>query len=342
MKSVGWASGLRMPAEWEPHEATWLAWPHDTDTWPTQMEEVRAVWLDMIAAIADGEQVHVLANDRAMREDVAKRLAQRGLSRNVFLHEIPTDDVWIRDSGPIFVRSGGGVAATHWLFDCWGKKYEPGKHDSCLPERIAEATDCRRIQTGIVLEGGSIDVNGEGDCLTTRQCLLNPNRNAHLTQEEIEGFLDNYLGASHVIWLGEGIAGDDTDGHVDNIARFVSPDTIVAAVETDASDVNHAPLEANLGLLRAARDRRARPFTVVPLPMPGPLAALEGRLPASYANFYVANGAVLVPIFRCPRDHEALAVLKDLFAGRRVVGLPSEALVLGLGGVHCVTREQPA
>lgn len=306
------------------------------------MEDVRAVWLDMMAALSDGEEVHVLVNDRITREDVASRLARRGLSRNIFLHEVPTDDAWIRDSGPLFVRSPEGIAATQWIFNAWGKKYEPWENDRRVARHVAEIVGCPSVETEIVLEGGSIDMNGEGLCLATRQCLLNANRNPQLTQGEIEAWLAKVLGAQEVIWLMDGIAGDDTDGHVDDVARFVSSRTVVAALEKNQRDENFAPLAENAGRLRSWKDSLGRHLTVVPLPMPRPVTCASGRLPASYANFYISNSVVLVPVFTDPADREALAIFKDLFPRRAVVGLDARALVLGLGAIHCVTQQQPA
>lgn len=229
-----------------------------------------------------------------------------------------------------------------WIFNSWGKKYGPWGLDDVVPQRVAEVLRLPVFEPGMVLEGGSIDVNGLGTLLTTTQCLLNKNRNAGLTKKEIEGHLTEYLGATNILWLGEGIVGDDTDGHIDDIARFVGPRTVVAAVEEDPTDENYKPLRENLKLLKGMKDQEGRPLEIVPLPMPGPLFYQNQRLPASYANFYIGNGVVLAPLFDHPNDEKALAVLKKIFPTRRIVGINATDLVWGLGAFHCVTQQQPS
>lgn len=340
------ALGYRMPAEWEPHTATWLAWPHNEDTWPGRLPQVRDIFLDMIEALHRHETVHLLVNDAATAEQVDQRIRERGLEAGAInLHEMPTADAWLRDSGPIFLTGDSPqltLAASAWRFNAWGGKYADLQADAGLSQRIASRLGVRCFAPGIVLEGGAIDVNGSGACLTTEQCLLHPNRNPDLQRADIECHLGATLGVCHVIWLGRGIAGDDTDGHVDDVARFVGPSTVVCALETDPQDANFAPLQDNLRRLRAATDECGRSLDVVPLPMPGRVGSPQERLPASYANFYIANGVVLVPVYDHPNDDRALRTLQDLFSGRRVIGIPCEPLVWGLGAIHCVTQQQPA
>jgi len=339
--------GYFMPAEWHPHEATWLAWPKDPITWPDRVPQVELIFLKMIALLSSGQRVELLVDDAATEASIRERLKSLPANlSNVQFRRLPTVDSWIRDYGPNFLlrfdRSSSELAFNHWIFNAWGGKYEELKRDTDVPSKLAPLLGVPCFTPGIVLEGGSIDVNGAGTCLTTEQCLLNPNRNPNLSKEEIEGYLKRYLGVRQVIWLGEGIAGDDTDGHVDDIARFVAPDTIVCAVEEDPGDENYRLLEENLRRLQLERDVKGNPFNVVRLPMPGRVDGLEGRLPASYANFFIANGIVLVPVFGHKNDDRAVEILERLFPGRRVVGINCEPLVWGLGAIHCVTQQQPA
>jgi agmatine deiminase len=337
--------GYFMPAEWHPHEATWLSWPKDPLTWPDKVPQVQEIFLEIIRVLTQGEEVRLLVDDQATEEAVGSQLSEAELRRLVF-HQVQTVDSWIRDYGPNFLLRRNPEAVelvfNDWMFNAWGNKYEELKRDTLVPVHIAGILGVPFFSPGIVLEGGSIDVNGERVCMTTEQCLLNANRNPTLTRDDIEGYLKNYLGVEKVIWLGEGIAGDDTDGHIDDIARFVAPDTIVYALEEDPADADYAPLQDNFRRLRSERDHRGRPFQLVPLPMPGAVMGPEGRLPASYANFYIANGHVLVPTFGHKNDARALEQLQALFPDRRVIGLHSEPLVHGLGAIHCVTQQQPA
>jgi len=341
------ALGYRMPAEWEPHAATWLAWPHNTVTWPDQLAQVQDLFVHMIAALQEHELVHLLVNEAATAAQVRQRLQRCGTPQErVVVHQWRTADAWLRDSGPIFVTAAPGVApplALHdWGFNAWGGKYADLLPDNDLPRQIAAYLGVPRFEPGIILEGGSIDVNGRGTCLTTEQCLLNPNRNPHLQRPDIERFLHDYLGVHRVIWLGQGIAGDDTDGHIDDIARFVNPTTVLCALAEDPQDPNYAVLQDNYRRLQAATDQEGRPLQVLALPMPGQVGPESARLPASYANFYIANGVVLLPIYDHPNDAKALTLVQDVFADRRVLALPCEPLVWGLGAIHCVTQQQPA
>jgi agmatine deiminase len=339
------ALGFRMPAEWEPHAGTWLSFPRpDGISFPGLYERVPALWLRMIEELSAGEDVHVNVLDAADEARVRALVDASATARRerVRLHRIPTNEPWCRDHGPIFVTRPGEVAVVDWGYNAWGGKYPPYDRDDAVPRQVATLLGLRTFRPGIVMEGGSLDVNGRGTLLTTESCLLNSNRNPTLDRAAIERHLGEYLGVRHVIWLGDGIAGDDTDGHVDDITRFVAPDTIVTAIEDDPTDENHAPLRDNRERLRAARDQDGRPFTVLELPMPRPVVRDGQRLPASYANFYVGNAVVLVPTFDDPSDAAALALLGRCFPTRRIVGVDSRDLVWGLGAFHCATQQQPA
>ncbi len=337
--------GYRMPAEWAPHEATWLAWPHNRDTWPDELDLVKDVWAQMVQAISPAEKVYLLVNDKQAEDDAAKRLKRIGARmENVFLLEIPTVDVWMRDYGPTFVtrkNHDAPLAFNDWIFNGWGNKYESYRRDDDVAKAIAPLLGMPVFAHEIVLEGGSIDVNGCGACLTTEQCLLNPNRNPRLSRSDIEAMLRESLGVDRIIWLGNGIVGDDTDGHIDDIARFVDPTTVVCAVEEDPRDENYTPLEENYERLQGARDQAGGKLTIVRLPMPGKVAYRGERLPASYANFYIANRVVLVPTYDHPNDARAVGLLRELFPDRSVIGMPCALVVIGLGAIHCVTQQQP-
>lgn len=332
----------RMPAEWEPHRGVWTAWPHREASWPGRFEPVPAAFARMVAAIAPFTPVHVNVCE-GLRAEAERVLRAAGAPmRRILFHDIPTDDAWLRDTGPIVVAdSGGGPVALDWRFNAWGGKYEPYDRDDAVARRVAEALGLPVVSPGIVLEGGSIDVNGQGSLLTTGQCLLNPNRNPGLSREEIEGYLRRFLGATNVLWLGEGIAGDDTDGHVDDIARFVGPSTVVAVVENDPADENHGPLQDNLRRLRSMTDEAGRPLEVTPLPTPGVIEIDGQRVPASYANFLVTNGLVLVPTYGVPQDDTALGTLARCFPDRAIQGIDCRDLIWGLGAVHCLTVQIP-
>ena len=330
----------RMPAEWEPHASTWLSWPHNPDTWPGKFEPVPAVWAEFAKVLARHELVNILAGG----DDVMANARQHvGDVVNVTLHDIPTNDCWMRDHGPTFLvgPAGSPPALVDWGYNAWGGKYPPFDLDDQVPRRLAELLGRKRFEPGIILEGGAIDPNGQGTFLTTEQCLLNPNRNPGLGREEIEQYLRDYLGATRVLWLGSGIVGDDTDGHIDELARFVGPRTIVAPREQDSSDENFAPLEDNWRRLQSFRDDAGRPFDLVALPMPRPIYYNNQRLPACYANFYMANGLVVVPTYDDPADAEALATIGRVLPGREVVGIRAVDLSWGLGAFHCISQQEP-
>jgi agmatine deiminase len=337
--------GYSMPAEWAAHSATWLSWPHNLETWPTQLESVREVWIQMIALLAPHERVYVLVNDEASEHEVQARLESAcAPTDNVTLVKIPTIDVWMRDYGPTFVTRSAPenpLAFNDWVFNGWGEKYPSYELDERVARELALLLNVPVFRHKIVLEGGSIEVNGAGTCLTTEQCLLNPNRNPQLTRPEIDGFLNDALGVSHVIWLGAGIIGDDTDGHIDDIARFIDPTTVACIVEANSRDENYRFLQENYERLQNAVDQNGAKLSVVKLPCPEPVYDGGVRLPASYANFSIANELVLVPIFDDARDAEALGILQELFPNRKVHGLRCNEVVAGLGAIHCVTQQQP-
>jgi agmatine deiminase len=347
MSATPAAQGYRMPAEWAPHRGTWLSWPHKEASWPGKFGPVPGIFAELVRTLADREEVHINVAGPAMEASVRSLLADAGADiGSVFFHAIPTDDAWCRDHGPIFVeRSGSGgreQAIVDWGYNAWGGKYPPYDLDDVVPTRIAEELGLPVFHPGIVMEGGSIDVNGRGTLLTTEACLLNPNRNPELDRGDIERYLRDFLGVARILWLGDGIVGDDTDGHVDDLTRFVDERTVVTAVEDDPSDENYEPLQANLERLRGMSDQDGHPLRVVPLPMPRAMYHDGQRLPASYANFYIANGVVVVPTYDPPRDEAALATLGDVFPGREIVGIECTDLVWGLGAFHCVTQQWPA
>ena len=339
-----------MPPEWAIHKATWLSWPHRLATWPGKFEPVPGCFVELASWLSASEEVHINVLDEVMEREVLELLhnsrhRQLQLDR-IFLHHIPTDDAWCRDHGPnyVFRKSGERIEKIilNWEFNAWGEKYSPYDSDNAVPERIAVIEQLPLVSTGMVLEGGSIDVNGKGLVLTTEACLLNANRNPLMSREEIEQRLARYLGIQKVLWLGEGIKGDDTDGHVDDMARFVNETTVVIAVEDDPADENYAVLQKNYSLLKSYTDIDGNPLRVLKLPMPLPVIYDGERLPASYANFYIANSVVLVPTYRCSRDSDAIEILQGCFPNRQVVGIDCYDLVWGLGAIHCVTHEEPA
>lgn len=339
------ALGFQMPAEWEPQAAVWLSWPHNRATWPGQFRPVPYVFAEIVKQISRFESVRI--NCAARLQLRAKRLcAQAGADMTrVEFHDYPTNDTWCRDHGPIFVknRQTGEVAVTDWDYNAWGGKYPPYDLDNEIPPRIAKKLKMRRFVKRMILEGGSIDVNGQGLLLTSEQCLLNKNRNPHLARGQIEQNLRDYLGVHTVLWVGEGILGDDTDGHIDDITRFFRPDGFITCVERNRRDPNHPILMENLERLRSFRTPSGRKFTIVELPLPRPFGFRGQQVPASYANFLVVNGAVLVPQFRQPRrDAEAREIIGNCFPRREVVGIDCYHLIWGLGTLHCISQQQPA
>ena len=336
--------GYRMPAEWELHSGTWLTWPHNLETWPGKdIKQVEAEFQTIIHQLAIDEPVHILVNDQKMERSVETNLGKQGVNMvNIVLHDIPTNDSWIRDYGPNFiVKDNGKVALNDWGFDSWGRKYK-WELDDLAGTVIAEESKSYHFKPGIVLEGGAIDVNGLGTCMTTESCILNPNRNGGIKRREMEKFFKDYLGVSKILWLNGAVEGDDTDGHIDNLARFVNPRTIVCAVEEDEFDTNYSLLKNNYNRLKNTTDQNDNPLEIVSIPMPGYVGNRENRLPASYANFYIANKSVLVPVYNHPNDKRALTILEPLFPDRKIIPIPCNTLIWGLGGVHCLTQQQPA
>ncbi|MCI0660269.1 MAG: agmatine deiminase family protein [Acidobacteria bacterium] len=347
MKNTPRELGYHMPAEWEPHEATWLSWPHKEESWPGAFERIPEVFVEITKHLTESELVRINVADQAFAGRVASLLQKGGVNLDaVHFHFNPTDDAWVRDHGPIYVvRDSPGKrerAINDWRYNAWGDKYPPYDNDDVVPSRIAVEMNELLFVAGIVMEGGSLDVNGQGTLITTEACLLNPNRNPHLQRGQIEQYLKDYLGINNILWLEEGIAGDDTDGHVDDLTRFVSADTVVTVVEEDREDENYEVLKENSGLLRQMKDQDGKLLRVIELPMPAPVYFQEQRLPASYANFYISNKSVLVPTFRDENDEKACAILQKLFSDRKVIGIDCVELIWGLGSIHCVTQQQPA
>jgi agmatine deiminase len=363
------ATALRMPAEWEPHDATWLAWPHFRDDWPGKFEPIPWVYAEMIRHLARHERVELIVKD-APSEKRARQLLDRAnaLGGSVRFHRWLTNRVWTRDSGCTFVANIEGegrgalahpgqaspessqtrLCAVNWRFNAWAK-YANYQHDEKIGSLMAKTANARQSRPvfgkrRVVLEGGSIDVNGQGTLLTTEECLLSSvqPRNARMKRRDYEKIFAGYLGVTNVIWLDSGITGDDTHGHVDDITRFIAPDTVVTAVESNPNDPNYHPLRENIRRLRAATDQNGKPLAIIELPMPAPVVFEGRRLPASYANFYIANGLVLVPVFNDPNDRFALDILANVFAGRDVIGIYSGDLIWGFGAMHCMTQQQPA
>ena len=335
-----------MPAEWEPHAATWLAWPHNLRDWPGRFAPIPWVYAEIVRRVSQGETVRLLTGDAALTAKARRTLTRAGVSlERVEFHRIPTDRIWTRDSGPIFVRRGGAKAIAQFRFNAWAK-YPDYQKDTRIPERAAKALQIPLIETGgAVLEGGAIDVNGQGSILVTEECLLDPAvqvRNPGYSRADYETLFKTQLGAPNPIWLGRGIAGDDTHGHIDDLARFVSPRTIVLCAEENPQDANYAALNENRERLQSARLEDGSRPEVVPLPMPEPIVFDGQRLPASYANFYLCNAAVLVPVFDDPHDRIALGLFAELFKDRPVIGIGARDLVWGLGTLHCLSQQEPA
>lgn len=337
-----------MPAEWEAHAATWFTWPRPTGiSFPDRYDTVPPVYAELIRHLVGVEEVNINVWDAEMEGWLRKLLADHSTPlERVHFHHFPAYEPWCRDHGPIFlVRDDNGRherAIVDWGYNAWGGKYPPFDLDDAVPQHVARLRGLPLFSPGIVMEGGSIEVNGRGTLITTEACLLNPNRNPQLDKAQIEKYLQDYLGVTQILWLGEGIVGDDTEGHIDDLTRFVAPTTLVTVIEEDPADANFPLLQENLRRLRTMRDPAGQPFRILELPMPGVVEYNGQRLPASYANFYIANGLVLVPTYRDPNDSRALDILSDAFPKRRVVGVDSTELIWGLGSFHCITQQEPA
>jgi agmatine deiminase len=340
----------RMPAEWAPHAATWIAWPHNPEDWPNKFQPIPWVYCEIVRHLSQVEDVHILVNDLAAENRATNMLRRQGANlARLHFHQWRTDRVWLRDSGPIFVKNAVGEnAITNWKFNAWAK-YDNHLNDDLIPSEVAKLYGMKSFEPEVngqrlVLEGGSIDTNGAGCLLTTEECLLSDvqQRNPGVSREQLEHAFRDYLGIEQVIWLNRGCAGDDTHGHVDDITRFVAENVILTAVEENTADENHLPLAENLERLHAARNRAGQPFHIRTLPMPSPVVFEGQRLPASYANFYIANGLVLVPTFNDPNDRIALNTIADCFPDRVITGIHCTDFIWGLGALHCMTQQEPA
>jgi agmatine deiminase len=338
--------GYYFPAEYARHSATWLSWPHKEASWPGKIESIFPIYAQFIKLVAEGERVHINVVDEKMKEKALSHLQRVNADfKNIqfFIH--PTNDAWCRDHGPAFLvnpKAEQKKIVVDWGYNAWGGKYPPFDLDDNIPTLVAKHYNIPVLYPGIVMEGGSVEFNGKGTLLTTTSCLLNENRNPHLNQGQIERFLYDYYGVTNILWLGDGIIGDDTDGHIDDLTRFVNDDTVVTVVEANKSDENYKPLKENLDLLKKLRLENGKQMNIVELPMPSAIVYEDMRLPASYANFYIANNYVVVPTFRDKNDDKALAILQDCFKDRKVVGLDSVDIIWGLGSFHCLSQQEPA
>ncbi|MEQ9265134.1 MAG: agmatine deiminase family protein [Balneolaceae bacterium] len=338
--------GYYFPAEFSDHEATWLSWPHNPETWPGKIEKIFPMYCEFIKLVSEGEKVKINVRDKEMAEEAFSMIQKTGAHMNqVYFFENPTNDAWCRDHGPAFLinkDSSKPKMIVDWGYNAWGGKYPPFDLDEVIPTRIGNQLKIPVAHANIVMEGGSVDFNGKGTVLTTISCLLNKNRNPQLSKEAIEEYLRNYYGVTNILWLGDGIAGDDTDGHIDDITRFVNEYTVVTVVEENRDDENYSLLQENLELLRSMKLESGEPIQIIELPMPKPVLYEGQRLPASYANFYISNKYVIVPTFEDENDEEAISILQSCFPEREVVGLNSIDIIWGLGSFHCLSQQEPS
>lgn len=338
--------GYYFPAEFAPHRATWLSWPHKEASWPGKISSIYPAYSKFVKEISAGERVCINVNDEPMQRFAAGCLEKEGVDItkiDFFIH--PTNDAWCRDHGPAFLinpQSEINKIIVDWGYNAWGNKYPPYDLDDIIPTLIGRVLGLPVYNPGIVMEGGSVEFNGEGTVLTSRCCLLNPNRNPHLGEAQVEKYLADFYGVKQVLWIDEGIEGDDTDGHIDDTVRFVGVDSVLCAVEANRNDVNYDPLRKNLRELKKMRLLNGRQINVIELPMPKPVVYEDQRLPASYANFYISNASVIVPVFNCSQDDQALAIIEQCFPGRRVTGIDSRDIIWGLGSFHCLSQQEPA
>ena len=339
-------AGYYFPAEFGRHAATWLSWPHKEASWPGKIGSIYPFYGRFVRELTRGEAVCINVADEAMKAFAAGHLTAAGADMDrvrFFLH--PTNDAWCRDHGPAFLINPAAAqkkVIVDWNYNAWGNKYPPYDLDDVIPTLVGKALDLPVYHPGIVMEGGSVDFNGAGTLITSTCCLLNPNRNPDLDREQIEGYLRDYYGVEQILWVKEGIVGDDTDGHIDDTVRFVDAGTVVTVIEDDAADANYQLLKDNLAELSTMRLLNGKQLNIVELPMPEAVIHEDQRLPASYANFYIANESVIVPTFRCGRDEKALRIIKDCFPSRRVVGIDSTDIIWGLGSFHCLSQQEPA
>src|ERR1700753_2458069 len=336
---------FHFPAEWAHHTATWLSWPHKEESWPGKIATIYKPYCEFIKAVSEGEIVRINIVNEQMAAFAKEQLLQAGVDlKRIEFFEFPTNDAWCRDHGPAFLINTDTKqkVIVDWGYNAWGNKYPPYDLDDVIPPKIGKHFSLPVYHPDIVLEGGSVDFNGKGTLLTTTACLLNQNRNPHLNQDQIEGYLRNYYGVEQILWLGDGIIGDDTDGHIDDITRFTNEDTVVTVVEENKNDENYHILQENLETLKTMRLLNGKQLNIVELPMPDAVVYEDQRLPASYANFYIANESVIVPTYRCDKDEKALRILQNCFPGRRVVGIDSTDIIWGLGSFHCLSQQEPA
>lgn len=339
------AQGFVFPAEWEKQDALWLSWPHKEESWPGKIETIYEPYCQFIKLVAEDQLVRINVADEEMKAFALSHIEKSGAKmENISFYFNPTNDAWCRDHGPAFVinRETGEKAIVDWGYNAWGGKYPPFDLDDVVPTKIAKEFHLKLFTPPIVMEGGSVEFNGKGTILTTTACLLNENRNPHLNKEQIETYLKDYYGQDQVLWLGDGIVGDDTDGHIDDITRFVSEDTVLTVVEENKSDENYALLQENLENLKSMKLLDGRSLKVIELPMPRPVEYDEQRLPASYANFYIANNVVIVPVFNDKNDQKALEIIQSVFPDRKVIGIDSVDIIWGLGSFHCLSQQEPS
>ena len=339
-------AGYYFPAEFGRHAATWLSWPHKEASWPGKIAMIYPFYASFVKELTRGEVVCINVGDEAMKAFAVGELQAAGVNLErvrFFLH--PTNDAWCRDHGPAFLVNPDAAekkVIVDWNYNAWGNKYPPYDLDDVIPTLVGKALGLPVYHPGIVMEGGSVDFNGAGTLITSTCCLLNPNRNPDLDREQIEGYLRDYYGVEQILWVKEGIIGDDTDGHIDDTVRFVNADTVITVIEDDATDDNYQLLKDNLADLTVMRLLNGKQLNIVELPMPEAVIHEDQRLPASYANFYIANESVIVPTFRCDRDEKALRIIQDCFPSRRVVGIDSTDIIWGLGSFHCLSQQEPA
>lgn len=339
------ALGYYFPAEFSKHKATWLSWPHKEASWPGKLPSVYAPYAEFVKYVSKGETVNIMVRDQKMKEMAAGHLDRAGVDFNqLVFHFSPTNDAWCRDHGPAFLVNKNPdlqKAIINWGYNAWGDKYPPYDLDNQIPKKVALHLGLPCFEPGIIMEGGSVEFNGKGTLMTTEACLLNPNRNPELDRSQIEKYLKDYYGVKQVLWLNDGIVGDDTDGHIDDLTRFVCEDTVLTVIEDNAKDENYEVLKENTDRLQTFRLKDGRSLKVIELPMPSPVVFEGCRLPASYANFYIANKHVIVPTYRDKNDDKALSIIQSCFPDREVVGVDSWDIIWGLGSFHCLSQQEP-
>jgi agmatine deiminase len=343
-KNTPLQDGFIFPAEWEQHASTWLTYPKPNESWPDNFNEVCREYNEFVKHISYGERVNIVSENLKHSTQLKEKLDRCGaVLSNLSFYEFDSDDSWCRDHGPAFLKNTltGERSVVKWEFNAWGSKY-PSEKDNAIGNKIAALYALKTYRPGIVMEGGSIEVNGKGTLITTKACLLNNNRNRKLSEKDIEHYLREYYGARHIIWLGDGVAGDDTDGHIDDMVRFVNETTLIAAVEENRNDVNYIPLRHNLDALKKIQLENGRQPEIIELPMPQPVTNGSDRLPASYANFYICNQAVIVPVFGCKNDDKALQIIQSCFPKKQVIGLFAANVIYGLGSWHCLSQQEVA